>query len=66
MMNTVAADGLVINRIGSHGIDLVLPEKHGLTLIPAWISNYMPSKMCDEISNPFPNFNSRIVEFRNG
>ena len=22
--------------------------KHGLTLIPAWINNHMPSKMCDD------------------
>ena len=27
---------------------------HGLTLIPAWISNPMPSKVWDEISYPFP------------
>ena len=30
---------------------------HGLTLIPVWISNHMPSKMWDEITYPFPNFN---------
>ena len=30
---------------------------HGLTLLPAWISNHMPSKMWDEINHPFPNFN---------
>ena len=35
---------------------------HGLTLIPAWISNHMPSKVWDEISYPFPNFNSCTVE----
>ena len=35
---------------------------HGLTLIPAWISNYMPSKMWDEITYPFPNFNGATVE----
>ena len=28
----------------------------GLTLIPAWISNHMPSKVWDEINYPFPNF----------
>ena len=32
------------------------------TLIPAWINNHMPSKMWDEISYPFPNFNSYTVE----
>ena len=27
----------------------------GLTLIPAWIRNHVPSKVWDEIINPFPN-----------
>ena len=35
---------------------------HGLTLIPAWISNYMPRKVCDEITYPFLNFNGATVE----
>ena len=35
---------------------------HGLTLIPAWISNHMPSKVWEEIIYPFPNFNGCIVE----
>ena len=32
-------------------------HKHALTLIPAWMNNHMPSKVYDEITNPFPNFN---------
>ena len=36
--------------------------KHGLTLILAWISNHMPSKMWDEITYPFLNFNGCTVE----
>ena len=28
---------------------------HGLTLIPAWISNHRPGKMWDEITYTFPN-----------
>ena len=36
--------------------------KHGLTLIPAWISNHMPSKVWDEITYPFLNFNGVTVE----
>ena len=32
------------------------------TLIPAWISNYMPGKVCDEITYPFLNFNGCTVE----
>ena len=27
---------------------------HGLTLIPAWISNYIHYKLWDEITYPFP------------
>ena len=34
----------------------------GLTLIPAWISNHMPSKVWDEITYPFLNFNGCTVE----
>ena len=29
----------------------------GLTVIPAWISNHMPSKVWDEIGHPFQNLN---------
>ena len=36
--------------------------KHGYTLIPAWISNHMPSKVWDEITYPFLNFNGCTVE----
>ena len=35
---------------------------HGLTLISAWIRNYMPSKVWDAITYPFPNFNGCTVE----
>ena len=34
----------------------------GLTLIPAWISNHMASKLWDEITHPFQNFNVCTVE----
>ena len=33
-----------------------------LILIPAWISNYIHYKVWDEITYPFPNFNSAAVE----
>ena len=36
--------------------------QHGLTLIPAWISNYIHYKVWDEITNPFLNFNGATVE----
>ena len=36
--------------------------QHGLTLIPAWISNYVHCKMWDEITYPSPNFNGCTVE----
>ena len=32
-------------------------QPHGLTLIPAWISNYIHYKLWDEITYPFLNFN---------
>ena len=35
---------------------------HGWTLIPAWISNYVPRKVWDEITYPFLNFNGCTVE----
>ena len=35
---------------------------HGLTLISAWISNHMPSKVWDEITYSFLNFNGCTVE----
>ena len=35
---------------------------HGLTLISAWISNYMANKVWDEITYPFLNFNGATVE----
>ena len=35
---------------------------HGLTLIPAWISNYIHYKVWDEITYAFLNFNGATVE----
>ena len=39
-------------------------HKHGLTLIPAWISNHMPITLWDEITHPFPN--SKSVPLKHG
>ena len=36
--------------------------KHGLTLIPAWRSNYIHYNVRDEITYPFLNFNGATVE----
>ena len=36
--------------------------KHGLTSIPAWISNSMPTEVWDEITHLFPNFNGTAFE----
>ena len=33
-----------------------------LSLIPAWISNHIPCRVCDEITYPFPNFNGCTIE----
>ena len=43
-------------------LHMVIPNRgpfylHGLTLIPAWISNYIHYKVWDEIAYPFLNFN---------
>ena len=35
---------------------------HGFTWITAWISNYMPSKVWDEITYPSANFSSATTE----
>ena len=35
--------------------------QHGLTLIPTWISNHMPSNVWGEITYPFLNFNDAIL-----
>ena len=35
----------------------------GFTLILAWISNHIPSKLWDEIIYPFPNFSGTTAEF---
>ena len=42
-----------------HQIKSVFPIP---TLFPAWISNRMLSKVWDEITYPFPNFNGCTVE----
>ena len=36
--------------------------KYGLTLNPSWMCNHVPSKLWDEITYRFPNFNGAIVE----
>ena len=37
-------------------------HKHGLTLIPTWISNYIHYNGWEETTYPFPNFNGGTVE----
>ena len=37
-------------------------NKHGLTLIPAWISKYTHYEVWDKITYPFVNFNGATVE----
>ena len=39
--------------------------KHGLTLNPAWIGNYIYYKVWDEIIYPFLNFNGAPLKFGN-
>ena len=37
--------------------------QHGLTFIPAWISNHILSKVQDEINYLFPNFSGSLCPF---
>ena len=37
-------------------------EESTVTLIPAWISNYIQYNVWDEITYPFLNFNGATVE----
>ena len=36
--------------------------KHGLTLIPSWIRDYVPGNVWGAITYPFLNFNGYAVE----
>ena len=36
------------------------PGTHGLTLIIAWISNYIHYKVCDKIAYPLPNLKKSL------
>ena len=36
------------------------------TRAPKWISNYIHYKVCDEITNPYPNFNGAALKLGNG
>ena len=42
--------------------NVIVMCQHALNWIPAYISNHMPSKVWDEITYPFPNFNGAAVE----
>ena len=37
-----------------------------VTLMLTWMSSHIPRKACDEITYPFPNFNSSIVKVSDG
>ena len=57
-------DGFPIQvRYALHNLDTSDPfYEHGLTLIRAWISNYIQYKVWGEITYPFPDFNGCTVE----
>ena len=71
MKKTIAFPGInndtkfTTNPLVLHSVTVVhwsLFHQHGLTLIPAWISNHMVSEVRGEIAYPFLNFNGAIVE----
>ena len=54
---------LVLALFSCAWIDISSPfYQHGLTLVPAWISYHMHSKVWDGITYPFLNFNGCTVE----
>ena len=58
---------LISGRVCGSNFDTSGPfNLHGLTLIPAWISNYIHYKVWDEITFPFLNLNGATVEFNTG
>ena len=57
----VTAQGLEV--IVSKAVARLGPfDLHGITLIPAWISDYMRFQGWDEITYPIPNFNGCTIE----
>ena len=53
-----------ISKLRVTGLCIISPIifDHGLTLIPAWISNYIHYKVWDAITHPFLNFYGATVE----
>ena len=51
-----------MHYVSSNYIVITCNKIHNLAIIPAWISNHMLSKVWDEITYPFPNFNGCTVE----
>ena len=66
MLTTSYIRLIAIDSLGTHysfGVQPCGPfYYHGLTLIPAWISNYIHYNVWDEITYPFLNFNGATVE----
>ena len=56
------SDEIVRMWIPQNFTDCKLTSVQVKKLIPAWISNYMPGKVWDEIIYPFLNFNGCTVE----
>ena len=54
------------NSMIPYGISSSLFYQHGLTLILAWISNYMPGKVWDESTYPFQTSTVAPLKFWNG
>ena len=63
-METTNTTGVVYqpNSFSSQEQILSRGPFYWITLIPAWISNHMPTKVWGEITYPFPNFNGATVE----
>ena len=58
LANSLVVDHTALHNVPNIGGPCYL---HGLTLIPAWLSNCIPHKVWDEITHPFSNFNGKVI-----
>ena len=60
------SESLILTCVDSVWPQVLIKPTYIGTLIPAWISNHMPSKMWYKITSPFPNFNGCTFDVWNG
>ena len=55
------SDSLVVTKSNEHILGTPSLTQKTQVSIPAWINNHMPSKVLDDITNPFPNVNGCTI-----